>query len=50
MPKNCIYCEYNKRCPIQRAKDENNCKSKYYINSIYKGYNYLLEELRKNHE
>jgi hypothetical protein len=50
MPKTCTYCKYNKNCPIQNAKDEDNCKAKYYVNYLYRGLKYSLEEARKNHE
>jgi len=31
----CDTCTYNKRCPIQDAGDSQNCKAKYYKNSIW---------------
>lgn len=36
MSEKCKTCEYNKRCPIQKAGDEINCRPKYYVNSMWK--------------
>ena len=52
MKQKCSTCIYNKRCPIQKANDEDNCRPKYYVNSMWKIITHpsSFEEARKNHE
>jgi len=56
MPKKCSTCIYNRRCPIQNAKDVINCRPKYYVNSMWKiithplSFEEIFKEARKNHE
>lgn len=38
----CLTCVYNKKCPIQNAGDADNCKAKYYENSVWHMTNHPL--------
>ena len=50
--ESCSTCIYHKKCPIQRADDIEDCKPKYYVNSVWKLtiHPSSFEKARINHE